>query len=60
MGGETLITLVLEERDGKTTMTSTTLYKSREDRDAVIQTGFEAGAAESFDRLAELLEAMKR
>jgi uncharacterized protein YndB with AHSA1/START domain len=58
MGGETLNTLVLEERDGKATMTATTLYKSREDRDRALATGMETGAAESFDRLDELLDAL--
>ena len=48
----------LEERDGKTTMTVTALYKSKEARDGVMQTGMEEGAAESFDRLEELLSAM--
>jgi len=58
MGSGTLNTLIFEERDGKTTMTATVLYKSREDRDAVIQAPMEQGAAESFDRLAELLETL--
>ena len=58
MGGGTVNTLVLEERDGKTTMTVTALYKSKEARDGVMQTGMEEGAAESFDRLEELLSAM--
>ena len=39
-------------------MTITSLYKSREVRDAVIQSGMEEGAAESFDRLAELLQTL--
>ncbi len=58
MGGGTINTLTFEERDGKTTMTTTALYKSREARDAVMQTGMEDGAAESFDRLAELLQEL--
>jgi hypothetical protein len=31
------------------------LYESREVRDAVIASGMEHGAAETYDRLAELL-----
>jgi uncharacterized protein YndB with AHSA1/START domain len=38
----------------------TALYKSREDRDRVLQSGMEAGAAETFDRLVELLETLQR
>jgi len=58
MGGGTINTLTFEERGGQTTMTTTVLYKSREARDAVLQTGMEDGVAESFDRLAELLQTL--
>jgi hypothetical protein len=50
--------MVLEERDGKTMMTITSVYPSKEVRDGVIATGMEDGAAESFDRLAELLPSL--
>jgi uncharacterized protein YndB with AHSA1/START domain len=60
MGGETINTLKLEERDGRTTLTATTLYKSREDRDRALATGMEEGAAESFDLLDELLATLNR
>jgi uncharacterized protein YndB with AHSA1/START domain len=53
--GESLVTTVLVEQDGKTTLTATVLYPSQEVRDAVIQSGMEHGAAESYDKLAELL-----
>jgi uncharacterized protein YndB with AHSA1/START domain len=53
--GESQVTMVLAERDGKTTMTATVLYESREVRDAVIKSGMEHGAAETYDKLAELL-----
>jgi uncharacterized protein YndB with AHSA1/START domain len=61
MGGEEggLNTLTLDERDGKTTMTLTSLYASKEVRDGVLATGMEEGAAESFDLLAELVEEPK-
>jgi uncharacterized protein YndB with AHSA1/START domain len=55
--GESVVTTVLTEQDGKTTLTATVRYKSREIRDAVIQSGMEHGAAESYDKLAELLES---
>ena len=55
---ETLITAVLEERDGKTTMTSTILYPSTEARDAHIQSGMEWGMRETYERLDELVATM--
>lgn len=54
-GGETLVTTVLTEQGGKTTLTMTVLYQSREARDAVLKTGMVQGVAASYDRLAELL-----
>lgn len=55
--GETLNTLILSEEDGKTTYTVTVLYPSKEVRDAVLASGMQEGASESFDRLAEYLKA---
>src|SRR5271170_213959 len=49
--------LVFTEQAGKTTMTQTVLYSSREARDAALKTGMEHGAAVSYDRLAELLKS---
>jgi uncharacterized protein YndB with AHSA1/START domain len=53
--GESLVTTVLTERAGKTTMTATAEYESQAVRDAVIRSGMEHGAAESYDKMAELL-----
>jgi uncharacterized protein YndB with AHSA1/START domain len=53
--GEALITTVLTEQAGKTTLTGTILYESREARDAVLKSPMEQGVAASYDRLAELL-----
>ena len=55
--GESQVTMVLVEKDGKTTMTATVRYPSKEVRDAVIQSGMEHGTAESYDKLAEVLAA---
>lgn len=55
---ETLNTLVLAEEDGKTTITQTMLYPSKEARDAALQTGMTDGASMTFDRLAEYLHTM--
>ncbi len=56
--GDSVITTVLTEHDGKTTLTATALYESQEVRDAVINSGMEHGAAETYDRLAELLPSI--
>jgi uncharacterized protein YndB with AHSA1/START domain len=52
-------TLELEEHDGKTTVTATSVFDSVEDRDGMLNSGMESGAAESYDRLDEYLEALK-
>jgi uncharacterized protein YndB with AHSA1/START domain len=53
--GESLITHVLVEQNGKTTLTSTLLYASREGRDIVLRYPMEHGVAQGYDRLDELL-----
>jgi uncharacterized protein YndB with AHSA1/START domain len=53
-------TLTLEERDGKTTLTATSVYDSVEDRDGMLQTGMETGAAETWDRLEDYLEVLAK
>jgi len=57
--GEALNTLVLVERGGRTTLTQTMRYESREARDAVLKSGMEQGVAASYDRLAELLASTR-
>jgi uncharacterized protein YndB with AHSA1/START domain len=51
-------TMTLVERDGKTTLTSTSRFDSAEDRDGMLRSGMEKGAAETYDRLAEHVAAM--
>jgi uncharacterized protein YndB with AHSA1/START domain len=53
--GEAVGTAVLTEQDGRTTLTTTVLYPSKEARDATIASGMERGVAASYDRLEELL-----
>ena len=53
--GESLVTTVLVEDASKTTLTGTILYDSQEIRDTVIKSSMEHGAAETYDKLAELL-----
>jgi uncharacterized protein YndB with AHSA1/START domain len=55
-----LVTTTFDEQDGKTTLTSHLLYKSKEHRDAHIASGMETGMRETLDRLAELVSAMDR
>lgn len=57
-GPETLNTVTLAEENGRTTLTVRVLYPSKEVRDAVIASGMEHGAGETYDRLEERLEAM--
>ncbi|GGS95479.1 ATPase [Planobispora rosea] len=56
--GEALVTTVFGERDGRTEMTTTVRYPSREIRDGVLRTPMERGAGEAYDRLAEMLDEM--
>jgi len=51
-------TLTLEDLGGKTKLTAHSLFDSVEDRDGMLQSGMEIGAAETWDRLAKLLAAM--
>lgn len=54
--GESLITVVLVEQNGKTTLTTTMLYESREAREVVLKSDMKRGVSASYDKLAELLE----
>ena len=56
--GESIVTSVLTEVDGTTTLVATILYPSKEARDAAIKAGMEHGAAESYDKLAGMLAAI--
>ena len=52
-------TLTLEEHDGKTTLTATSVFDTVEDRDGMLQSGMQEGAAETWDRLDEYLEVLR-
>lgn len=59
-GHESTETSILEETaDGKTKMTVTSIYKSIEDLDGTVESGMEAGARETWERLAELVATRK-
>ena len=55
--GEALVSQVLTEREGKTTITMTLRYESKEARDMVVKSGATAGMEMGYARLAELLAA---
>jgi len=54
--GESLVTTTFAEERGKTTITVLVRYESKQVRDAVVASGMEHGAAETYDRLAEYLD----
>jgi uncharacterized protein YndB with AHSA1/START domain len=58
-GSVSVQTLTLEEHDGTTTLTATSVYDTVEERDGTLESGMEGGAAESMDRLDELLQLLK-
>ncbi len=55
MIGSTVVTLELENRDGRTFMTRTTLFESPEKRDTMLHSGANEGWQQSFRRLDEQL-----
>jgi uncharacterized protein YndB with AHSA1/START domain len=55
---DTLNTLVFTEENGKTTMTCTVLYPSKEARERAIGTGMKDGWSASYDRLDEHLRTI--
>jgi hypothetical protein len=54
------VTQLLTAEGGKTRLTVTAKYDSRETRDTVIGTGMEKGAAISYDRLEDLVQSLQR
>jgi uncharacterized protein YndB with AHSA1/START domain len=58
-GGETVSTLELSERDGRTMLVNVVSYSSREARDGALQSGMEHGMEASYARLDEILAAAK-
>lgn len=55
-----LETITFEERDGKTTMLDLGVFQSVADRDGMLASGMEGGAAETWDRFEELLATMQQ
>jgi uncharacterized protein YndB with AHSA1/START domain len=59
-GHVTVETMVFSEHEGRTTITTNSVFDSVEDRDGMLQSGMESGAGESYDRLEEYLATLKR
>lgn len=57
--GEAVGTVVLAEREGRTTLTVTVRYDSKDARDAVLRSPMEQGMAAGFDKLEEVLAALR-
>jgi uncharacterized protein YndB with AHSA1/START domain len=58
-GSVSVETLTLEEHDGKTTITATSVFDTVEERDGMLESGMESGAVETWERLDEYLEVLK-
>ena len=56
---ETINTLLLTEANGKTTMTETVLYPSKEALQAALKTGMTEGADQSYARLNDYLQKLQ-
>jgi uncharacterized protein YndB with AHSA1/START domain len=57
-GDPAVNTVTFTPEEGGTLVTVTTVYPSKEVRDFALSSGMEAGAAESYDRLAEHLTTL--
>ncbi|HVK74698.1 MAG TPA: SRPBCC family protein [Kofleriaceae bacterium] len=56
---EAIATMVLVERDGRTTLTMTVRYESKEVRDAMLATRMEQGLAAGFRALDDVLTSLE-
>src|ERR1700737_3063916 len=52
------VTSTFVEANGKTTLTTTILHKTRENRDGHLNSGIEKGVEPAYGRLAEIVAAM--
>jgi len=57
---ESVVTAVFTEESGKTRLSASCTYPSREVRDIVIKSGMEKGAALSYDRLEDVAMELAR
>jgi uncharacterized protein YndB with AHSA1/START domain len=60
MPGHVLVeTIVFEEEDGKTTLTSTSVFETLEDLEGMLASGAEGGATITWNKLAELISTLQ-
>ena len=52
------VTSTFVELDGRTTLTTTILHRTKENRDGHLNSGIEKGVAPAYDRLAEVVATM--
>ena len=57
-GGETIATMTLTERDGRTTLTTTVVYSSTAARDGALRSGMTEGMEMGYAKLDALLETV--
>lgn len=57
--GEVLVTAELNESGGRTTLTNTMLFPTRQVRDALLESGMTRGAAETYGKLEDLLGELR-
>jgi uncharacterized protein YndB with AHSA1/START domain len=57
--GEALVTVTFTENDGRTVLTLLMQLASKQARDAVINSGMEAGVQESWDRLEQVAVSLR-
>jgi uncharacterized protein YndB with AHSA1/START domain len=55
---DAVVTVLFEERNGKTTVTETTRHKTKFGRDGHLNSGMEEGMTDSYARLDELLPTL--
>jgi uncharacterized protein YndB with AHSA1/START domain len=53
-------TLTLQEKSGRTTLTTTVVYSSKEARDAVLRSPMEQGVAAGYNQLEDVLSSLLR
>lgn len=58
-GGETLVSSLLDEKAGRTTMTMTVRYASKETRDGALNSGMADGMEFGYTRLDDLLDTLR-
>ncbi len=56
--GEAVVTVTLEERDGKTHMVQRQLFPSKQAADGAVASGMEKGMRETYDQLDTLVASM--